>query len=111
MRQMTSTVTYICVFVLATSVCLSGVSKAYIDCSMECLFAKFRQPTVCECNYNVKSHWGKRAPRTQTHSGLPTFRYGKRAAFFDDSDLEEKDRFDELSAIQDEFYPGLDTRK
>ncbi|KAH3702866.1 hypothetical protein DPMN_077892 [Dreissena polymorpha] len=30
---------------------------------------------------------------------------------FDDSDLEGMDRFDELSAIQDEFYPGLDSRK
>ncbi|KAH3702852.1 hypothetical protein DPMN_077878 [Dreissena polymorpha] len=66
---MTSTVTYICVFVLATSVCLSSVSEAYIDCFMECLFARFRQPTVCGCNYNVKPHRGKRASRTQTQNG------------------------------------------
>ncbi|KAH3702855.1 hypothetical protein DPMN_077881 [Dreissena polymorpha] len=72
---MTPTVTYICVFVLATS------------------------PTVCECNNNVKSHWGNRAPRTPTHSGLPTFRYGKRSAFFDDSDL---DSYEELDKEKEE---------
>ena len=80
----------ICVMVFVVLLNLSMLHRsqaAYIDCSMECLFAAFRQPTVCECNNNLKLHWGKRAPRTRSHS-LPTFRYGKRSVRYNNLDGE-----------------------
>lgn len=79
----------VCLLMMVASLCLFNLTQsAYVDCSMECLFAAFRERTVCECKNTLRLHWGKRAPRTRTHS-LPTFRYGKRAARFSNSDLDE----------------------
>ncbi|KAL4228736.1 hypothetical protein ACF0H5_011779 [Mactra antiquata] len=89
----------LCVLVVA-SLCLSSINATYIDCSMECLFAAFRQPTVCECKHTRKLHWGKRAPRQRNHK-LPIFRYGKRAVPYGSSELDE--RLDTLRSIQDSF--------
>lgn len=95
-----TTAAKVCLFMMAACLCLSNIAQsAYVDCSMECLFAAFREPTVCECKNTLKLHWGKRAPRPRTHR-LPTFRYGKRAVRFSNSDLDE-DRLDTLRSIQD----------
>ncbi|WAR05892.1 hypothetical protein MAR_021261 [Mya arenaria] len=90
---------FLFVIFMAASMCLVSYSHAtYIDCSMECLFAAFRQPTVCECTNKVKLHWGKRAPRTRSRN-LPTFRYGKRSVRLENSQYD--DRLNSLRSIQD----------
>lgn len=84
-----TTTSKLCFLMIVACLCLSNYIQAtYIDCSMECLFAAFRQPTVCECKNSRKLHWGKRAPRNKPHR-LPTFRYGKRAVSFSNSDLDQ----------------------
>lgn len=79
--------TLVCILVVA-GLCVN-INAAYIDCAMECLFADFRKPTVCECKSTRKLHWGKRAPRAHTHK-LPTFRYGKRAVPYVSSDVDDR---------------------